>query len=172
VKETRETIESITEEFALMDDWKERFAYVIDLGRALPPLAPEYHADECKVDGCTSQVWLRARIEDGRVFFEADSDALIVKGLIALLLKVYSGRTPAEILDTPADFLCETGLLANLTPNRSNGLLSMMNRIREHALALQRGETEKGAGGGGAHGGGCAASGAVSSDTASQESDA
>lgn len=140
MKDIREAIREITEEFAELEDWKERFSYIIDLGRALPPLPEEYHTDQYKVEGCVSQVWLVTRLNsENRMEFQADSDALLVKGLIALLLQVYSGRQPAEILANPPDFLQATGLLNNLSPSRSNGLTAMVNRIRASAQAFQEG---------------------------------
>jgi cysteine desulfuration protein SufE len=134
-----EAIAEIVEEFEDLEEWPERFKYIIELARELDDLPPEYHTDEYKVDGCVSQVWLHAFSKGDRLFFEADSDAVIVKGLIALLIRVYSGRTPGEILATPPDFLQETGLNTHLSPNRTNGLLAMVNRIMASAREHQGG---------------------------------
>ena len=134
-----EAIAEIVEEFEDLEEWPERFKYIIELARELDDLAPEYHTDEYKVDGCVSQVWLHAFSKGDRLFFEADSDAVIVKGLIALLIRVYSGRTPGEILATPPDFLQETGLSTHLSPNRTNGLVAMVNRIMAYAREHQGG---------------------------------
>ena len=132
-----ESIAEIVDEFEDLEEWPERFKYIIELARELDDLPPEYHSDEYKVDGCVSQVWLHASSKGDRLFFEADSDAVIVKGLIALLIRVYSGRTPGEILATPPDFLQETGLSTHLSPNRTNGLLAMVNRIMAYAREHQ-----------------------------------
>lgn len=131
--------EEIAETFALLDDWEDRYAYVIDLGRALPPLAEGLKGPETKVDGCASQVWIAPRIEEGppvRLHFDGDSDALIVKGLIAILHALFSGRTAAEILATDAEAaLAGLGLNDHLSSQRSNGLKAMVRRLRDLAAA-------------------------------------
>ena len=127
-------IAALEEEFALFSDWEERFAHLIDLGRALTPLNDTEKTAATKVTGCASQVWLVSAARDGRLFFRGESDAFLVKGLIAVLLRVFSGRTPAEILSIDPQALARRlGLSDALTSQRSNGLLSMMARIRAEA---------------------------------------
>lgn len=129
------SIESIRDAFAVLDDWEDRYRYIIDLGRELPPLAPELHTEDTRVRGCASQVWLHQRQEtsaDGktRFWFTGDSDALIVKGLVAIVLAIYNGSTPEEVLQTDArSIIAGLGLGANLSQQRSNGLNSMIERI-------------------------------------------
>ncbi|MBB6012301.1 cysteine desulfuration protein SufE [Aquamicrobium lusatiense] len=131
------TIQSITEDFALLDDWEERYRYVIELGEALPPFPDSERTPSNKVPGCVSQVWLTTRYGEGPdpvVTFAGDSDAHIVRGLVAILLALYSGRKASEILATDAEGTLRTlGLDEHLTPQRSNGLRSMVNRIRTDA---------------------------------------
>ncbi len=128
--------DDILADFAFLDDWDERYKYLIDLGRALPPYPEDRRDDAHKVKGCASQVWLDPRRVDGRLDFAGDSDAHIVKGLVALLIALYSGRTPEEILDIDAaTALAPLDLSAHLTPQRSNGLASMAARIRAIASA-------------------------------------
>lgn len=135
------TIDDITENFSFLDDWDDRYRYVIELGRSLPPFPEEARTEANKVQGCASQVWLTSRIErngeNGPVMtFLADSDAHIVRGLIAILLVLYSGKPAREILSTDALAVFDKlGLRENLTPQRSNGLRSMVERIRFHANA-------------------------------------
>lgn len=135
------TIDEIVENFALLDQWDDRYRYVIELGRMLPPLAESAHIDANKVQGCASQVWLLTHVEpDGTagpvLTLEGDSDAHIVRGLVAILLALYSGKTAREILATDALALFDRiGLRENLTPQRSNGLRSMVERIRAEANA-------------------------------------
>ncbi len=133
-------IEQIYDDFALIDDWEERYRYVIELGRTLEPLPEEARSAENKVQGCVSQVWLETRPEtpDGQLVlsFRGDSDALIVRGLIAILFSLYSGRTPEEILETdPEGTFAKLGLKEHLTPQRSNGLAAMVQRVRRDAAA-------------------------------------
>jgi len=130
-------IEEIIEDLDDLDDWQDRFRYIIELGQEFPPLAEAYHTEAYKVDGCVSQVWLRAYLQGGQVIFEADSDAVIVRGLVAMLVRVYSGRQPEEILSTPPDFLLQTGITRNLSPNRANGLASMVRKMMTYAKAFQ-----------------------------------
>ena len=133
-----QTIEQIVEDFGFLDDWEDRYRYLIELGRTLAPLAPEAHSEANKVQGCASQVWLQktVRREDGeaRLDFRGDSDALIVSGLVAIVIALYSGRTAAEIIDIDAEALFATlGLKDHLSQQRSNGLRSMVARIRREA---------------------------------------
>jgi cysteine desulfuration protein SufE len=135
------TIEDIRDDFAVLDEWEDRYRYVIELGRTLAPLPDELRTDANKVRGCASQVWLATRVEDGggatpTLKFVADSDAHIVRGLIAILFAIYNGRPAEEILTTDADAtFIELGLKEHLTPQRSNGLASMVARIRSDAAA-------------------------------------
>jgi len=137
------TIEDINENFALLDDWDDRYRYVIELGRTLPPLPDNAHVDANKVQGCASQVWLVTHVKpDGAagpiLTFDGDSDAHIVRGLIAILFALYSGKSAREIISTDAlEFFDRVGLREHLTPQRSNGLRSMIDRMRAEAkLAL------------------------------------
>ena len=125
--------QEIIEEFALFDDWMDRYQYIIDLGRRLPEFPDELRTDENLIRGCQSQVWFVAEQRDGRLFFQAISDAAIVSGLIALLLRLYSGRDPKDILDSPPDFVGALQLQSHLSPTRSNGLGSMLAAIRRFA---------------------------------------
>lgn len=127
----------IVAEFQSLTDWEDRYKKLIELGKALPDLPEGKKSDDFKVKGCQSQVWMHARLEDGRVKFEADSDALLVRGLVALLLRVYSDATPAEILSTPPDFVKEIGLESKLSPSRANGLFSMIKQMKFYAMAFQ-----------------------------------
>lgn len=131
-----QTHKEIVSEFQEMEDWNERYEHIVDLGKELQPLAQEFHVPELKVSGCVSQVWLKARFEQGQLYFEADSDSIFVKGLIALLIKAYSGFTPEDILQTEADFIKTIGISDNLSPNRANGLGSMVKKIKEYARAF------------------------------------
>ncbi len=127
----------IEEEFALFDEWRDKIDYIMDMGRALPPLPEEAHTEANRVQGCQSQVWMDARIdpETGRMRILADSDAIIVKGLIGMLLRLYDDRPPGEIVDNPPEVLERIGLKRHLTPGRANGLYSMIQRIRDLARA-------------------------------------
>jgi cysteine desulfuration protein SufE len=130
--------QEVIDEFSLFDDWMDRYQYLIDLGRRLPDFPAELRTEEHRIRGCQSQVWFVADKTDGRLEFRAISDAAIVSGLIALLLRVYSGRRPQEILDTPPDFVTALQLETHLSPTRSNGLSSMLKAIRHFAAeALQ-----------------------------------
>lgn len=130
-------IHSLIEQFSQLRDWESKYKLVIELGKALPPLDDQFKNDKFKVKGCTSQVWLIPSFENNLVQFKADSDSVLVKGIIALLVNVYSNSTPQEILSHKADFLKEIGLMENLTMNRSNGLTSMIKQIQMYAFAYQ-----------------------------------
>jgi cysteine desulfuration protein SufE len=127
----------VIEEFSDFDDWMDKYQLLIDLGNEQEPLAPEYKNDQNLIDGCQSRVWLQADLVDGKVEFQAESDALIVKGIIALLIKVVSGHTPDEILDNELYFIEAIGLKDHLSPTRSNGLLAMVKQMRMYALAFK-----------------------------------
>jgi cysteine desulfuration protein SufE len=131
--EVRAAEQEIIDEFALFDDWMDRYQYLIDLGRRLPEFPDELRTEENRIRGCQSQVWFVADEQDGRLHFRAISDAAIVSGLIALLLRLYSGRKPEEIINTPPDFVTALQLESHLSPTRSNGLSSMLTAIRGFA---------------------------------------
>ena len=136
--EVRSAQDEVIQEFAFFDNWMDRYQYLIDLGRRLPALADEELVDENKIKGCQSQVWLVASEADGRLHFKAISDAAIVSGLIAILLRIYSDRRPEDILGTPADFVSELNLEQHLSPTRSNGLAAMLTAIRRFATEAQQ----------------------------------
>ncbi|MEQ8320894.1 MAG: SufE family protein [Rhodospirillales bacterium] len=127
--------EELIEEFQFLDDWMDRYKHIIDLGKQLPPFPEEWMNDVYKVRGCQSQVWLKPETTDGRLVFHAASDAAIVSGLIAILLRIYSDRTPEEILATPPNFIEGIGLNEHLSPSRSNGLHAMVQTMFGHAKA-------------------------------------
>lgn len=130
--------DEVIEDFSQVDDWMDRYQMLIDLGEELPPMEEEYKTQQNLIDGCQSQVWLQADMtEDGKIVFSADSEALIVKGIIALLLKVISGHTPDEILQSELYFIDRIGLKDHLSPTRSNGLLAMVKQIKMYALAYK-----------------------------------
>ena len=128
----------IIEEFAVFDEWLDKYEYLIELSDTLPAIDPQHRTDEYVIKGCQSRVWVDARMEGGKVFFSADSDAIITKGIIALLIRVLNGRTPQQILDTELYFIDAIGLSENLSPTRSNGLLAMIKQMRMYALAFTR----------------------------------
>jgi cysteine desulfuration protein SufE len=129
--------EDIIEEFAVFDDWMDRYNYLIDLSKDLPVIDNKFKASENLIKGCQSRVWLNGELIDGKVVFSADSDAIITKGIIALLIRVLSNRTPEEILETDLYFIDKIGLKENLSPTRANGLVSMIKQMRMYALAFQ-----------------------------------
>ena len=132
-----ETEKEIIEEFALFDSWDDKYEYIIDLGKKLPPLDPKYKTDENRVRGCQSSVWLVADYRDGKLFYKAESDAMIVKGLISMLIRVLSGGTTNEIIEAKLDFIREIGMTTHLAQTRSNGLLSMVKQMKHYALAYK-----------------------------------
>jgi len=133
----KEVQDEIIEDFSLFDDWMERYDLLIEEGKKLPGMDEKYKKTDYLVEGCQSRVWLYPEYRDGRVYFKADSDALIVRGITALLLKVLSGRTPDEIIDADLYFIDETGLRQNLSPTRSNGLLAMLKQMKLYAIAYK-----------------------------------
>ena len=137
MKTINELQDEVIEEFSDFDDWMDKYQLLIDLGNEQDPLAPAYKNDQNLIDGCQSRVWLQADLEDGKVEFQAESDALIVKGIIALLIKVVSGHTPDEILENELYFIEAFGLKDHLSPTRSNGLLAMVKQMRMYALAFK-----------------------------------
>jgi cysteine desulfuration protein SufE len=144
-KTIAETEKEIVEEFSLFDSWEDKYEYIIDLGKKLPPLDDQFKIKENRVKGCQSTVWLATDFHEGRVFFKADSDAVIVKGLISMLIRVLSGHTPEEILNDKLDFIQEIGMTTHLAQTRSNGLLSMVKQMKNFALAykIKNGSTKE-----------------------------
>ncbi len=129
----QEKQKELVEEFAAMEDWSERFHHIIDLGKELSPLEDKFYRDEYIVPGCTSKVWLYGEYKDNKLYFKADSDSILVKGLIAILIEVYSGFQKKDILESNTDFIKEIGITENLTANRANGLGAMLAIIRKYA---------------------------------------
>ncbi|HIZ01469.1 MAG TPA: SufE family protein [Candidatus Bacteroides merdipullorum] len=132
-----ETQDEIIAEFSDFDDWMDRYQLLIDLGSEQQPLNERYKTDQNLIEGCQSRVWLQADDVDGRLVFQAESDALIVKGIVALLIRVLSGHTPDEILEADLYFIDRIGLREHLSPTRSNGLLAMVKQMRMYALAFK-----------------------------------
>jgi cysteine desulfuration protein SufE len=127
----------IIEEFALFDDWMDKYEHIISLGKELPLIDESLKSDDLLIKGCQSRVWLHAKLVDGRVVFTADSDAIITKGVISLLIRVLSGQTPQAIIDTELSFVERIGLKEHLSPTRSNGLVSMIKQMKLYALAFK-----------------------------------
>jgi cysteine desulfuration protein SufE len=136
-KTIQETEKEIVEEFSLFDSWDDKYEYIIDLGKRLPPLGEEFKKDENRVRGCQSTVWLVADHRNGKIFYKAESDAVIVKGLISLLIRVLSGHTPDEIINAKLDFIQQIGMTTHLAQTRSNGLLAMVKQMKNYALAYK-----------------------------------
>lgn len=132
-----ETEKEIVEEFSLFDSWDDKYEYIIDLGKKLPPLEEQHKKDENRVRGCQSTVWLVAEYSEGKVYFKAESDAVIVKGLISMLIRVLSGHTPDEIIQAQLSFIRQIGMTTHLAQTRSNGLLSMVKQMKNYALAFK-----------------------------------
>jgi len=132
-----DTENEIVEEFSLFDSWDDKYEYIIDLGKKLSPLDEKYKIDENRVRGCQSTVYLVADYEDGRVYYKAESDAVIVKGLISMLIRVLSGQEPDDIVNAPLNFIREIGMMTHLAQTRSNGLLAMLRQMKNYALAFK-----------------------------------
>ena len=128
--------EEIIEEFSMFDDWLDKYDYLISLSESLPVIAPEHKTDAYIIEGCQSRVWVDARLEDGKIYYSADSDAIIIKGLLALLIRAMGGRTPQEVVDIDLYFIDAIGLKENLSPTRGNGLLATIKQMRLYALAF------------------------------------
>ena len=133
MKTLKETQAEVIEDFSMYDEWLDKYEYLIDLGRRLEPFPEELKTEDRLIKGCQSRVWLDTVVEDGRLFFRADSDAIITKGIISLLIGVYSGRTAREIAEDDFSFVEQLGLRENLSPTRANGLASMITTIRQTA---------------------------------------
>ncbi len=129
----QEVQEEIVNDFSAFEEWMDKYEYIIELGKSLPIIDSSEKIDSNLIKGCQSRVWVHTSFEDGKLFFTADSDAIITKGIISLLIKVYNGRTPSEILSSDLSFIDRIGLKENLTPTRTNGLLSMIEQIRTEA---------------------------------------
>jgi cysteine desulfuration protein SufE len=142
MKTINELQDEVIEEFSDFDDWMDKYQLLIDLGNEQEPLDEKYKTEQNLIDGCQSRVWLQADMEDGNVVFQVESDALIVKGIIALLIKVVSGHTPDEILNSDLYFIEKIGLKEHLSPTRSNGLLAMVKQMRMYALAFKAKQAE------------------------------
>jgi len=133
----KEIQEEIIDEFSMFEDWMERYEYIIDLGRSLPLINEAYKLDENLIKGCQSKVWLYSELKNDTIEFTADSDAILTKGIVALLLRVFSNQTPQAILEADTDFIDEIGLKEHLSPTRANGLVSMVKQIKMYAIAQQ-----------------------------------
>jgi len=136
-KTIKEREEEITDEFSLFDSWEEKYEYIIDLGKRLEPLDDKFKVEENIIKGCQSTVWLTSDFKNGKVYYKADSDAIIVKGLISMLIKVLSGHKPDEILEAKLNFIKDIGMMTHLAQTRSNGLLAMVKQIKNYALAYK-----------------------------------
>lgn len=136
MKTIKEQEEEIVNEFAVFDDWMDKYAYLIEIGTAMPSMEERFKTEDNLIKGCQSRVWLHAELRDGILYFTADSDAIITKGIAALLIRVFSGQTPKDILGANLDFIDTIGLTQHLSPTRSNGLLSMVKQIKLYALAF------------------------------------
>jgi len=142
-KSIEETEAEIVEAFSWFENWEEKYEYIIELGKKLPSLEEEYKKEENIIKGCQSTVWLVAEYRNGKVIYKADSDALIVKGLVSMLISVLSGHTPDEILEARLGFIKEIGMMAHLAQTRSNGLVAMVKQIKNYALAFKSVNAEK-----------------------------
>jgi cysteine desulfuration protein SufE len=129
--------EQVVSEFSLFDDWMDKYNYLIEMGKSIPVIGENYKTDQYVITGCQSKVWLHAETRDGKIFFSADSDAIITKGIVNLLIRVLSGHTPDEILNADMDFIEKIGLREHLSPTRSNGLTSMVKQMKLYALAFK-----------------------------------
>ncbi len=129
--------ENLIDEFSIFEDWMQRYEYMIDLGKSLPLIEENLKNDDKLIKGCQSKVWLNSEMKDGKIIFTADSDAIITKGIIAVLVRVFSNQKPQAILDANTDFIDEIGLKEHLSPTRANGLVSMIKQMKMYALAYQ-----------------------------------
>ena len=134
IKEIQDTI---VDEFSMFDDWMQRYEYMIELGKSLPLIDDKYKVDENLIKGCQSKVWVHAELDDDKLKFTADSDAIITKGIIAILIRAFSGQAPKDIIDADTAFIDEIGLKEHLSPTRANGLVSMVKQLKMYAIAYQ-----------------------------------
>ena len=137
MKTIKEAQQEIIEEFSFFEDWMQRYEHMIELGKSLPLIDPKYKTEDHIIKGCQSKVWVHADLNEANLYFTADSDAIITKGIIAILIQVYSGQAPQEILAAETDFIDQIGLKDHLSPTRANGLVSMIKQIKLYALAFQ-----------------------------------
>lgn len=133
----KEIQEEIVDEFAMFDDWMQRYEYMIELGKSLPLIEEKYKVEENLIKGCQSKVWVHAELEDEKLVFTADSDAIITKGIVAILIRAFSNQHPSEILEADTQFIDEIGLKEHLSPTRANGLVSMIKQLKMYAIAYQ-----------------------------------
>ncbi len=133
----KEIQEEIVDEFSMFDDWMERYEYIIELGKSIPLIEEQFKTDDNIIKGCQSKVWLYALLDGNKITYTADSDAILTKGIVALLLRVFSNHTPQEILDADTSFIDEIGLKEHLSPTRANGLVSMIKQLKLYAVAYQ-----------------------------------
>jgi len=137
LKDIQSIQQDLIDEFSLFDDWMERYEHMISLGKSLPLIDPTLKTDEKLIKGCQSKVWLHSELKDGKVQFTADSDAIITKGIVAILVRVFSNQTPEDIVKADTDFIDEIGLKEHLSPTRANGLVSMLKQMKLYAVAYQ-----------------------------------
>ena len=133
----KENQQEVVEEFAFLEDWEQKYEYIIDLGKELDGLPDDKKTDDNLIRGCQSKVWIDAEFTDGKLFFNADSDGILPKGIVSLLVRIYSGHSTQEILDSDFDFISEIGLQEFLSPSRANGLMAMTKQIKFYAVAFQ-----------------------------------
>ena len=133
----KEIQEEIVDEFSMFDDWMQRYEYMIELGKSLPLIEEKYRVEENLIKGCQSKVWVHAELEDEKLIFTADSDAIITKGIVAILIRAFSNQHPSEILEADTQFIDEIGLKEHLSPTRANGLVSMIKQLKMYAIAYQ-----------------------------------
>lgn len=133
----KEIQHEIVDEFSMFDDWMQRYEYMIELGKSLPLIEDKYKTEDNIIKGCQSKVWVHAEMKDDKLVFSADSDAIITKGIIAILIRAFSNHTPAEIIDANTQFIDEIGLKEHLSPTRANGLVSMIKQLKLYAIAYQ-----------------------------------
>ena len=133
----KEIQDEIVDEFSMFDDWMQRYEYIIDLGKSLPLIDEQYKTEDNIIKGCQSKVWVHAEQKEGKIIFTADSDAILTKGIIGILIRAFSNQKPADILEANTDFIDEIGLKEHLSPTRANGLVSMIKHIKMYALAFE-----------------------------------
>ena len=133
----KEKQQELVDEFAFLGDWEDKYEYIIDLGKSLKPISEDKKTEENLIKGCQSKVWIDARFEDGKLFFDADSDGILPKGIVSMLVSIYSGHSTQEIMDSDFDFISEIGLQEFLSPSRANGLMAMTKQIKFYAVAYQ-----------------------------------
>ncbi|MEB8328154.1 SufE family protein [Flavobacteriaceae bacterium KMM 6897] len=133
----KEIQEEIVDEFSMFDDWMERYEYMIELGKSLPMIEEQYKTDDNIIKGCQSKVWVHAELQDDKLVFTADSDAIITKGIIAILIRVFSNQKPMDIMGADTQFIDDIGLKEHLSPTRANGLVSMIKQLKMYAIAYQ-----------------------------------